>query len=133
MDPIHNFFDLEKSNKVADQQKFDIFTKFLRQFFNVTTIEKDKVYRYSTKLETTETHQYILDNWEIMRMFNCCTQYNKKIKRLVFGVLGRMIEHLNEFYQFKQPITFEKVCFKKRTEEDRNKVITCTFYELKLM
>lgn len=128
---MDNFFDLQNSQFKADQLKFQIFTEILSHLFGVDQIEKDKVYRYSTKLETEENHKYLRDNWDLMDLFDCRTEYHKKIKSLSLQMIKAISNYLNQKYQFTHPITIKHVRFNQRSD-DGQRVITHTSNDVRL-
>jgi len=129
---MDNFFDLKNSTLLTDQIIFDLFCRFIITLFNVETVEKDKTYVYNSQLENEKNHQFIRDNWNLMFLFQCHTEYNHKAKRLVFQILNAMISHLNERYHFKQPIRLDQIRQCKRPEHDKTKTTTITHHDLKL-
>lgn len=128
---ICNFFDLEKSPKWSDQLKFEIVCKVFRQLFGVQSIEKDKVYRYSTKLETEQNHQFLIDNWQVICFVEYLNDHYKKNRRLVYWLINHLVDVFNQQYQFKEKITFNKLYFNKRSHEDKSRIIAYTYYDLK--
>jgi hypothetical protein len=128
----YDFYCLQKSTVLTDQVKFNVFINILTKLYNVPLIEKDKVYRYSTKLETDESHQFLLSNWDLMYLFDNHTEYNRKTKRLVYQMIDVISTHFNEYYHFEKPIIFEYVRINQRSRENNNKVVSYTYYDLKL-
>lgn len=130
---MNNFFDLQQSLIWSDRTKFYIFTELLTQLFGVKQIEKDQVYRYSTKMETNENHKLILENWDNICLFGYQNESFKKNKRLVYGIINHIITYLNEKYHFTYLIKFDRVIIIKRSETNSKKVLTLTYYDIKFV
>lgn len=126
---MDNFFSLNVSQILNDRLKFLIFVELLKDIYGVDKIEKEKTYRYTTKLETEENRQKILDNWYALFFFETQKDYSRKNKRLVYWTINRMVEIFNRDYCFNHLITFDHVMINIKTEND--KPTTLTYYDLK--
>ena len=127
-----DFFDLQNSLIMSDRLKFDLFVQILKTFFVVENITKNTTYRYSTQMETEENRTYLIDNWDALQIFGYHNEHYKKNKRLVQLIINRIVDHLNQTYQFTNPMTFTRVIIVKQAEYGSKKTITLTYFDLKL-
>lgn len=127
---MDNFFDLKNSTVMRDMLLFKTFVDLLTRLYGVETIEKDKIYRYSTKMETESNHKLILDNWDVICLYGARKEYLKKAQRLVYSTLTHIVSSINSLYDFNNKVKFDYVRVIKRSSDDKKRVLTLTFYDL---
>ena len=130
---MNDFFDLESSQVLKDRLNFYVFSELITQLYNLKEIDRTQTYRYSTQMETEETRQMILDNWNVLCFFGSYGELEKKHKHMIFWVLDHAINYLNEHYQFEHPLIFEHHRIVQQTAPRSGKTTTITYYDFKFM
>jgi hypothetical protein len=129
MDPIQDFFELEKSEQISNQLHFTAITRILSKIFNMEQIEKTQTYQYNTKLESQDNHQLIIESWHMLFFGERLPERFKKNVRLVFWTIEMIVKLFNEKYQPRHQVIFERVTKSQRNSDGTRGTIT--HYDLK--
>ena len=98
---MDNFHDLEKSSVLEDQMIHYFFVKLLDMLFG-----KHDDIMINLECETEKNQQLITDQGKILGIYFGVSKRVISTQKCVRQTLKHMVDHLNNKYQFKQPIQF---------------------------
>lgn len=103
MDTIHNFHDLQKSDKLEERMCHDFLILLMDQLFG----QHDLII-IDESTETEDNHQLIKNSWKLIKQYYGLSNQVRYVQRLVRQTFLHITESLNKKYQFKQPMKFER-------------------------